>query len=135
MTGTVYFVRSADHVKIGYTTDLIGRISQLQTGCPHKLELIAAVPGAESLEKIFHKVLKDKRFRGEWFCLDDDLYRRLRLMLKMIRDGKVRRIISEYDVRRVLGFRVKREHSAQATRRMNRAEYFQRVAHRNSGKL
>jgi hypothetical protein len=60
----------ANLIKIGYTEQLIEkRIAALQTGCPHKLQLIAVMPGDREDEKIMHKIGEPWRvpWTREWF--------------------------------------------------------------------
>lgn len=70
----VYFVRCEElmRVKIGHTTnDPTHRMSQLQTGCPAKLDLFAVVDGwGREDERKIHELLRGYHVRGEWFRLD-----------------------------------------------------------------
>ena len=118
MTGIVYFVRCEDYVKVGYSRDLKTRISDLQVGCPYFLELIAAVPGPESLEWIFHTVLRNKRFRGEWFVLDDEMRQIIKMMQKRLSCGRDIRIQTEGDVIALLDPRTSRQRSRIRTKRI-----------------
>jgi len=72
-TGYIYFVRCQHYVKIGYAKDVEKRLAGLQTGNPYKLEVVATVPGTPSLERAFHKALRRKYVRGEWFELDSEV--------------------------------------------------------------
>lgn len=54
-------------IKVGVTTDVLGRIAGLQTGYPYELQLLHVVPGAHDLEAEFHRRLADAKLRGEWF--------------------------------------------------------------------
>ena len=133
MTGVVYFVRCEDYVKIGFSQDLKTRISDLQTACPYELELIAAIPGEWSLEGIFHNVLRDKRIRGEWFVLDDDLRQRISMMMKRLSCGRKIRIRSEGDVIALLDPRTAKQRSkarlgTEDDKKKCRAEFFARLA-------
>jgi ribosomal protein S27E len=69
--GKVYFISSDAKeapVKIGYTTSQIeDRVRVLQTGHPHKLEVLACVDGGYPLETAFHKIFASHRLYGEWF--------------------------------------------------------------------
>lgn len=67
----VYFIHAegTDLVKVGYTSDLARRFDQLQTACPHRLELLGIEQGPRSREKYYHDCLKPYRYRGEWFRL------------------------------------------------------------------
>ena len=82
----VYFVQAGDAVKIGKTTckELPKRMGSLQTGNPHKLELLGAVAGDR--ERELHDLLKDCKgdCRGEWFPVDATM----ELIAKLQADGK-----------------------------------------------
>lgn len=70
----IYFVEAvgADLLKIGFTDGKPAeRIRQLQTGCPHKLRLVAAEPGNELKEKRLHDRWSENRVQGEWFRIDE----------------------------------------------------------------
>lgn len=55
-------------IKIGFARkSMAGRISSLQTGCPHELELIFAKNGGLKEEKELHSKLEKHRANGEWF--------------------------------------------------------------------
>jgi Meiotically up-regulated gene 113 len=71
----VYFIKAGGPrvmLKIGKANDPKARMAELQTGCPDKLKLLAAVPcrspkHAEYLEKQAHRCFQKYRARGEWF--------------------------------------------------------------------
>lgn len=73
----VYFVACKDpdyrianpHMKIGYTTDLEGRLKSIQTGSPVELCFMAYIRSddAKALERYFHKIFRKDRKHGEWF--------------------------------------------------------------------
>jgi hypothetical protein len=69
----VYFIRSRDTVKIGRATDPAARLKELQTGHPHTLELIVAVPAHALLERALHERFVRQRLAGEWFQVDADI--------------------------------------------------------------
>ena len=73
--GAVYFVRSGEFVKIGFTsTPLSVRLKFLQTGNPHKLETIHQVRNVErSFERVMHAQFAHVRHREEWFLADYSL--------------------------------------------------------------
>lgn len=62
--GVVYYILFGDRVKIGYSSDLSGRLLAL----PYD-EVLAAEPGSISLEKSRHRSFESIRLRGhaEWF--------------------------------------------------------------------
>lgn len=66
----VYLFRAVgtDLYKIGRTTDVIARKNQLQTGCPHVLELVGIIEGdAGRIEHEMHEMFAEFRRSGEWF--------------------------------------------------------------------
>ncbi len=67
----VYFIRSGEYTKIGYTGDLTHRLSTLQVGNPVQLEVVHTVLTryAEQLEADLHAKFSDYRVTGEWFKL------------------------------------------------------------------
>jgi hypothetical protein len=68
-TGVVYFLAAgaADIVKIGFTTNLDGRIRSLKTGSPTDVEVLLAITGTMTTERELHKRFAADRLRGEWF--------------------------------------------------------------------
>lgn len=66
--GLVYFIRFADRIKIGYTTDLPTRMKTV----PHD-EILALVPGTMADEKTLHRKFNSLRITGEWFANDPRL--------------------------------------------------------------
>lgn len=73
--GYNYLLRQGDsaYYKIGHTNNIKKRIEQLQTGCPIVLNLLfyAEVSDSKDSETKLHEKFWDKRFNGEWFCLED----------------------------------------------------------------
>ena len=66
--GFIYFIGCNNgYIKIGFASDLKRRLSELQTGSPYKLEVIAVFPGTTEHETKIHRKLKSVRHRGEWF--------------------------------------------------------------------
>lgn len=68
----IYFAHAVgtDLVKIGFTAgDPTKRLKELQTGCPQRLELLAAIDGTEADEGRWHKDFERDRAHGEWFKL------------------------------------------------------------------
>lgn len=72
-TEWVYFLRAGDFVKIGYTTDLAGRLKRLQTGSPHELKLLMLQRGSKETERGFHRQFRPLQAHGEWFKLEGAL--------------------------------------------------------------
>lgn len=75
--GCVYFIGNEDHdwVKIGKTTNLPNRLSQLQTSCPFDLSILGYVKSQypDRTETKLHYKFQDDRIRGEWFQLSSDI--------------------------------------------------------------
>ena len=71
--GVVYFLQEGDvgPIKIGFTTDLTGRIKTLQTSNSKQLNLILDIPGNKDIESFLHKkFIRDKVKEGggdEWY--------------------------------------------------------------------
>lgn len=66
----VYFIASEDRrfVKIGSCgRDPRARLSEIQTCCPLRLELLVNVEGGTELERRIHDTFRRCKVRGEWF--------------------------------------------------------------------
>lgn len=65
----VYFVQGppGTEIKIGYTNRVGSRVSDLQTGNPKELRLLAVLPAPPIVETAYHRQLKPERVLGEWF--------------------------------------------------------------------
>lgn len=69
--GLVYFIQAAHGgpVKIGYTTNLDGRLRDLQTASPYRLVVRHLLPGSTVDEAAMHERFKAARLGGgEWFA-------------------------------------------------------------------
>ncbi len=70
-TSWVYFIQSTQGgpVKIGYSTNPIGRLSTLQTAHAHPLKIIGRMAGGIAVERSLHTLFAADRVRsdGEWF--------------------------------------------------------------------
>ena len=73
--GYVYFIKSVDKVKIGFTADLSKRLKQFKTGSSNPINVLAVVPGTQDTEAYFHSMFADYRVNGEWFRYEGDLKR------------------------------------------------------------
>lgn len=62
----VYFVRLGDHVKIGWTTNLAGRLASYRTAHSHP-ELLLEFDGDRALEKYLHEQFAASRVVRELF--------------------------------------------------------------------
>jgi hypothetical protein len=71
----VYFFVNEDYgfCKIGYSKNPLGRINELQTGCPFSLRILGFIEGDRKIEKKFHKRFWANRTRGEWFRYEGKL--------------------------------------------------------------
>ena len=64
-------------VKVGRSSNIERRMTEIQTGCPHPIRLVLRGEGIGHLEKDLHKRLRQYRCRrrkGEWFheeCLGE----------------------------------------------------------------
>lgn len=82
----IYIIKSENYYKIGTTRDVEARMKLLQTGNPHKLEVIKIFQfgdnySAFQIEQLAHKVFGHKRFYGEWFVLDESDVEKLEVLL------------------------------------------------------
>lgn len=68
-TGYVYFLRTGNAVKIGFSTNPGRRMKSIQTGCPEPARLVKVVRGRPWTEKKFHARFAEYRTGGEWFDL------------------------------------------------------------------
>jgi hypothetical protein len=77
--GFLYFITSAEladyPIKIGYTdnADVSARLRTLQNGNPHKLEILASLPGSLSDERRMFERFAALRMAGEWFRRSPEL--------------------------------------------------------------
>jgi len=65
----IYFVQMPDAgpIKIGHTTNVRNRLSQLQVSMPQSLTLLGIRDGGVETEKKLHRRLESERLSGEWF--------------------------------------------------------------------
>ena len=70
----VYFMKAGELVKIGTTKGSVAaRAAQLQTGCPHKIEVLCVINGGHDRESRLHRQFAHLRVHGEWFFASIDL--------------------------------------------------------------
>lgn len=89
----IYFIEAVGTgmVKIGFThRSAETRIKAFATHTPFEIKLLATCPGTKCEEKTFHKMFSEKRVRGEWFLLDEDISEYIREM-GFVEDGGVGR--------------------------------------------
>ena len=65
--GWVYFVRSGQAVKIGWSKSLARRAKALQTGNADTLTFLGIMAGGRLLERQTHATFRRHRLNGEWF--------------------------------------------------------------------
>lgn len=67
--GFVYVIHATgtNRIKIGYSASPKDRLTQLQTGSPVPLQLLASWPGSVERERRVHRYLSQFRQTGEWF--------------------------------------------------------------------
>jgi hypothetical protein len=72
--GYVYLIQGGEHYKIGVSTRLSRRLSELGTLPPFDLVLIHSVwlRDPTSLERKLHAMWESQHARGEWFLLSDE---------------------------------------------------------------
>lgn len=74
----VYLIARADGesfkapVKIGIASNPVGRLKDLGTACPYRLDLVETFAMSDreyalKAERLFHRLLKKHRMHGEWF--------------------------------------------------------------------
>lgn len=71
--GFVYFLRSGEAVKIGFSTRPAERLAALADSLPGGGEVIGCVPGSEEDELAVHERFSALRLNGEWFRADAEL--------------------------------------------------------------
>lgn len=70
----VYAIRAGDAVKIGRANDIAARRSELQTGNPQTLEVLAVLSKRPDHERIWHDKFSHLRLpNGEWFRLCEQI--------------------------------------------------------------
>lgn len=71
--GFVYFIRGGAVIKIGFATNVLNRMRDLQIGSPHALHLLGYMPGSIYEEKRLHRLFSAHRSHGEWFRRSPEL--------------------------------------------------------------
>jgi len=72
----VYFIRqsaSSGTIKIGTTSSIHDRLSNLQTANSERLELMAITPGSRELERSLHEIFEPEHISGEWYHLSAEI--------------------------------------------------------------
>ena len=63
----VYFVAVRGYIKIGWTTDWRGRLSNLRVSNPEPIEVLLILGRPQIFEKTMHRQFAEHRAHGEWF--------------------------------------------------------------------
>lgn len=63
----IYFISHTEYIKIGYTSDIARRLTELQTSCPIKMSVLALIEGEMSDEIALHDKFSHLSSHGEWF--------------------------------------------------------------------
>jgi hypothetical protein len=71
----LYAIRCGEFIKVGVANNMSARVSAMQTGNPHSLEVIAALEfeaegAARFAEKAAHHFMAQHVHRGEWFKIE-----------------------------------------------------------------
>ena len=92
------------YVKIGVSKNPVGRMSELQTGCPYKLTLLGEIYADEpfKVEKNLHERFKIKQTRGEWYDLNTRERGRLLVLTDLNKNQVNRRYAKTTEKRRKL---------------------------------
>src|SRR6266481_301165 len=72
LSGLIYFFRSGELIKIGWSKEPASRLRELSTGNPN-LELVATMEGNRKSETELHRRFSHLRHKGEWFRFDDEI--------------------------------------------------------------
>jgi hypothetical protein len=72
-SGTIYFARSGNLVKIGFATDIKQRISTLKTISSTPPKLIFSIKGTAKEEREIHGKFSHLRHHGEWFHFGEEI--------------------------------------------------------------
>jgi hypothetical protein len=73
-TPVVYIAQAANGlVKIGFTSDLKRRLTELHSDAASPVEYLFTAPGDKRLEMLLHSQFADVRERGEWFRCEGNL--------------------------------------------------------------
>lgn len=73
--GDIYFLHSEINnlIKIGFSSSIKSRISDLRSMSPVKLKLLGRMDGGMKQEKELHKMFSSVRSHGEWFHASEKL--------------------------------------------------------------
>lgn len=63
----IFLDKQSGVCKIGRSSNVLRRLSGIQTGYPFELVVYLTLKGLGDLERTFHELLSDFRLKGEWF--------------------------------------------------------------------
>lgn len=71
----IYFIQaeSNGYIKIGFSNNIIGRLTDLRISCPCKLKVLLVLAGGVNIEAIYHNHFKEHHSHGEWFRPNESL--------------------------------------------------------------
>lgn len=98
----IYFVAEepfSEMVKIGKTTNMVNRLSGMQTGNPRKLNVMLKFhrPKKYDYERLFHKLFFEKCILGEWYKINMKILRRIEIIMKTVnRIDEINILINEF---------------------------------------
>ena len=86
----LYLLESDGFYKIGVASHPRGRIAELQTGNPHKINLVVSclVENAYGAEWYMHTILSKLKVSGEWFRLPSDVVDILKEVYVVLENSK-----------------------------------------------
>jgi len=73
-TGYVYFLKSGDFFKIGYSNNPIARAAGIKTGMTGAVDFMICIPGTRHDERELHRKFAKGRSNGEWFKIGPYFY-------------------------------------------------------------
>lgn len=80
-SGQIYLIECDGNHKIGFTTNLSGRLHTFTTSNAKPIHLLGVIPGSRELELQIHSRLAPHRLRGEWYRNDPAVLRLWRALL------------------------------------------------------
>ncbi len=71
--GYVYFLRTGDRMKIGFSKNPWSRVGSMRTGLADEIQLLLAVRATAYDEQRVHAALRRHRIKGEWYVAAADV--------------------------------------------------------------
>jgi hypothetical protein len=89
MAEYIYLIRCNEFVKIGISSDIEYRLSNLQVGNPYQLQLLHKIEceKASLVEGLLHSRFSRSYERGEWFIMTDEDVEEAVKMCSVFQDG------------------------------------------------